>query len=155
MRIRPTVLKLPLVVRSVVVGTDGSPSAQAAVEEALDLARSEGARVHFVTAYPDPARLREHLATTGRDDPVDLRTVAENILLRAGRDAEEAGVQYETYDREDDPTEAILAVADEQAADLIVLGDRGLRGVSRFLLGSVSSKVSHHAKCSVMVVRKS
>jgi nucleotide-binding universal stress UspA family protein len=155
MRIPPTVLKLSLVVRSVVVGTDGSPSAQAAVQEALDLARSEGAHVHFVTAYPDPSRLREHLATTGRDDPVDLRSVAENILQRAGRDAEEAGVQYDTHDREEDPIEAILSVAAEQDADLIVLGDRGLRGVTRFLLGSVSSKVAHHAKCSVMVVRKS
>jgi nucleotide-binding universal stress UspA family protein len=143
------------VVRSIVCGTDGSPAANAAVQEAIDLARSEGARLHLVTAYPDPARIREHLATTGRDDPVNLRLAAENILARAGRLAEAAGVEYDSHDCEADPADAILDVAADQKADLIVLGDRGLRGVTRFLLGSVSDRVTRHAPCSVMVVRKS
>lgn len=48
----------------------------------------------------------------------------------------------------------ILDVAQEQNADLIVVGARGLTGFERFLLGSVSSKLSHHAPCSVMIVRE-
>jgi nucleotide-binding universal stress UspA family protein len=63
------------------------------------------------------------------------------------------GVELETYAREGDPAEVIIQVANEQQADLIVVGSRGLTGIQRFLLGSVSSKVSHHAPCSVMIVR--
>jgi nucleotide-binding universal stress UspA family protein len=142
------------VVSTIVVGTDGSPPANAALQEAIDLARSEGAHLHIVTAYPDPSRFKEHLATTGRDEPVDLQTVAANLLSRAGDAARAAGVPFDTHDREDDPARAILAVAREQGADMVVVGDRGLRGISRFLLGGVSTKVVHHAECSVTVVRR-
>ena len=141
-------------VRSIVVGTDGSPPSDAALQEAIDLARTQGAQLHIVAAYPDPARIREHIASTGRDLTPDLMLAAENLLARARERAEAAGVSVETHDSEADPADALLDVAKEQAADLIVVGDRGLRGVTRFLLGSVSSKVVQHAECSVQVVRK-
>jgi nucleotide-binding universal stress UspA family protein len=63
-------------------------------------------------------------------------------------------VELETSAREGDPAEVIIQVANEQQADLIVVGSWGLTGIQRFLLGSVSSKVSHHAPCSVMIVRR-
>ncbi len=141
------------VVRTIVVGTDGSPSANAAVAEALDLARSEGARVHFVVSYPDPSRIREHLVSTSRDEHVDLRSIAEGVLVRAGRAAEDAGVEFDTHAHEEDPADAIIEVAEQVSADLVVVGHRGLKAASRFLVGSVSTKVMHHAPCSVMVVR--
>ena len=58
-----------------------------------------------------------------------------------------------SHAHEGDPAEAILDTASEQNADLVVVGDRGLSGVQRFLLGSVSRKVSEHAACNVMIVR--
>jgi nucleotide-binding universal stress UspA family protein len=59
----------------------------------------------------------------------------------------------QTYAREGDPADAILDVAEETNADLIVVGNKGMTGARRFLLGSVPNKVSHHAPCNVMIVR--
>ncbi len=65
----------------------------------------------------------------------------------------EAGIEVETFAREGDPADAILDVAEEHDADLIVVGNKGMTGARRFLLGSVPNKVSHHAPCSVLIIR--
>ena len=154
--------------RSIVVGTDGSEPADVAVRRATELASREGARLHLVTAYHDPQILKETtvwtnepkgVIDTGRTDggphteTVDLREVAESVLKRAARDAVSKGVDVETHARKGQPAEVIIEVAKQQQADLIVVGSRGLTGIKRYLLGSVSSKVSEHASCSVMIVR--
>jgi nucleotide-binding universal stress UspA family protein len=139
--------------RSIVVGTDGSEAAQEAVRQATDLASREGARLHLVAAYPDPQVLREKITGGATTQPVDLRGVAISVLKRAEHYVQDKGVELETHAREGDPAEVIIQVANEQQADLIVVGSRGLTGIRRFLLGSVSNKVSHHAPCSVMIVR--
>ena len=64
-----------------------------------------------------------------------------------------AGVEVETFPRRGDPADAILDVAEESGADLIIVGNKGMTGAKRFLLGSVPNKVSHHAPCSVMIIR--
>ena len=75
-------------------------------------------------------------------------------LQQAKSDAESAGLQQvETFARQGDAADAILDVAEEQRSDLIVVGNRGMTGAKRFLLGSVPNKVSHHAPCSVLIVR--
>ena len=71
------------------------------------------------------------------------------------RAMKEAGVECATYARQGDPADAILDVAEEQGADLIVVGNKGMTGAKRFLLGSVPNKVSHHAPCSVLIIRTS
>ncbi len=76
------------------------------------------------------------------------------VLESAQDDARQAGVQQvETFARVGDAADAILDVAEEQGCDLIVVGHKGMTGATRFLLGSVPNKVSHHAPCSVMIVR--
>ena len=55
--------------------------------------------------------------------------------------------------RQGDPADAILDVAEERDADLIIVGNKGMTGAKRFLLGSVPNKVSHHAPCSVLIIR--
>jgi nucleotide-binding universal stress UspA family protein len=140
-------------VRSIVVGTDGSPSADAAVRRAAELAKGSGTRVHLVTAYPDVPIYRETIASSARAEPIDLRQAAESVLARESRAMEDEGIEVMTHAREGDPAEVIIDVAQEEGADLIVVGARGLSGLQRFLLGSVSSKLSHHAPTSVMVVR--
>jgi nucleotide-binding universal stress UspA family protein len=139
--------------RSIVVGTDGSNPADEAVRQATDLASREGARLIFVTAYPDPQIIRERMTGGAHTETVDLRRVADAVLKRAADEALAKGVEVETHAREGVPAEVIIAVAHEQQAELIVVGSRGLTGLKRYLLGSVSSKVSHHAPCSVMIVR--
>jgi nucleotide-binding universal stress UspA family protein len=138
-------------VESIVVGTDGSPGAEAAVERAAEVARGTGARVHLVTAYPDIPSYRERIGSSAKREPIDLQQVADSVLARAAGTL--SGIEVETHSREGDPAQVIADVANEQDADLIVVGDRGLTGLERFLLGSVSSKLSHHAPCSVMIVR--
>ena len=64
-----------------------------------------------------------------------------------------AGVEVETFAREGAPADAILDVAEERDADLIIVGNKGMTGARRFLLGSVPNRVSHHAPCSVLIVR--
>ncbi|MGN6371831.1 MAG: universal stress protein [Solirubrobacteraceae bacterium] len=143
--------------RSIVVGTDGSETAEEAVRQATDLAKTVGATLELVSAYePVPAqRLREER----RDAPEDLqwavnpREDVDVTLQAAAAPARDAGVSVNTYARQGDPADAILDVAEEREADFIVIGNKGIRGAKRFLLGSVPNKVSHHAPCSVLIIR--
>jgi nucleotide-binding universal stress UspA family protein len=143
--------------RSIVVGTDGSETARKAVEEAIDLAKSVGAAVCVVSAYePVPlARLREEAKQMPEDIQwmVNPREEVDATLSDAADAVREAGLEVEKFAREGDPADAILDVAEERGADLIVVGNKGMTGARRFLLGSVPNKISHHAPCSVLIVR--
>ena len=143
---------------SIVVGTDGSDTATSAVRYAIDLARELGARLQIVSAYEPVSDQR--LRNERIEVPKDLQWIInphEDVLVmldRARADAQLAGVeQVETFARQGDAADAILDVAEEQSSDLIVVGNRGMTGAKRFLLGSVPNKVSHHAPCSVLIVR--
>jgi nucleotide-binding universal stress UspA family protein len=143
--------------RSIVVGTDGSETAKEAVRQATELAKAIGANIHLVSAYePVPeGRLRQERQQVPDDLQwmVNPREDVSNTLKQAGTDLEEAGVKAKAHAREGDPADAILDVAEEENADLIVVGNKGMTGARRFLLGSVPNKVSHHAPCSVMIIR--
>jgi nucleotide-binding universal stress UspA family protein len=78
---------------------------------------------------------------------------AERVVADATEQAREEGVQVETHVTVGDAAHALLDVAEHQEADLIVVGNKGLNSPARFLLGSVPSKVVHHAPCHVLVVR--
>jgi nucleotide-binding universal stress UspA family protein len=142
---------------SIVVGTDGSDTAREAVRQATDLAQKIGARVHLVSAYePVPeGRLRDERQQVPDDLQwmVNPREDVNSTLDEAGKEIEQVGIEVDTHAREGDPADAILDVAEEQQADLIVVGNKGMTGAKRFLLGSVPNKVSHHAPCSVMIIR--
>jgi nucleotide-binding universal stress UspA family protein len=146
--------------QSILAGTDGSDTAAIAVAQAIEMARAFGARLQVVSAYEPVAerRLRtEHVpAPADAQWAVNPREDVLALLESARRDAEAAGVaQIETFARVGDAADAILDVAEEQRADLIVVGHKGMTGATRFLLGSVPNKVSHHAPCSVLIVRTS
>jgi nucleotide-binding universal stress UspA family protein len=142
---------------SIVVGTDGSDTAKEAVREATDLAKALGARVHLVSAFEPigEGRLREERQQVPDDMQwmINPREDVDATLKDAAAGIESAGLEVEVYAREGDPADAILDVAEEQNADLIVVGNKGMTGAKRFLLGSVPNKVSHHAPCSVMIIR--
>jgi nucleotide-binding universal stress UspA family protein len=143
---------------SIVVGTDGSDTAKEAVRQAAQLAKVIGARVLLVSAYePVPeSRLRQERTEVPTDVSwmVNPREDVQAVLDEEAERIKVNGVgDVETYAREGDPADAILDVAEETDADLIVVGNKGMTGARRFLLGSVPNKVSHHAPCNVMIVR--
>ena len=148
---------MPPMFDAMVVGTDGSETAKEAVRQATVLAKRLGATIHLVSAYePVPeGRLREERSQVPDDLQwmVNPREDVNATLEKEGGNVDESGVEVETHAREGDPADAILDVAEEQGADLIVVGNKGMTGAKRFLLGSVPNKVSHHAPCSVMIIR--
>jgi nucleotide-binding universal stress UspA family protein len=143
---------------TIVVGTDGSETAREAVRQAAELARAVGARVLLVSAYEpvSEARLRQERNDVPDDVSwmVNPREDVQAVLDEETERIKNGGVEeVETFAREGDPADAILDVAEEKNADLIVVGNKGMTGARRFLLGSVPNKVSHHAPCNVMIVR--
>jgi nucleotide-binding universal stress UspA family protein len=143
---------------SVLVGTDGSATAAAAVGEAIVLASKLGARLTIVSAYEPISELR--LREERQSVPADAQWMVnqrEDVLavLEIARELADVGgvAEIETFARQGDAADAILDIAEEQGCDLIVVGNRGMTGAKRFLLGSVPNKISHHAPCSVLIVR--
>ena len=138
---------------AIVVGTDGSPGAEAAVQKAIELTKDSGATVHLVCAYPGQSAL-ERIGMTARQEPTDLRGVAADVLARDERRFREAGFDVEKHAREGDPANTIIDVAGEHKADLIVVGARGNTGLRRFMLGSVAIKLAHNAPSSLLIVQQ-
>jgi nucleotide-binding universal stress UspA family protein len=141
----------------IVVGTDGSETAKQAVREAAQLAKQTGAALYIVSAF-DPVpqgRLRDERLEAPSDIEHTLGPTedVDATLANAARDVDDAGVEVKTIARQGEPADAILDVAEEENADLIVVGNKGMTGAKRFLLGSVPNKVSHHAPSSVLIIR--
>ncbi len=141
----------------IVVGTDGSETAGEAVRQAVDLAKLAGATLSIVSAFaPVPQR---KVKDQQRDAPADIqyelnpREDVNLVLDTAAAEARKEGIEVQTHPVEGDPAEAILNVAEETKADLIVVGNKGMTGARRFVLGSVPNNISHHAPCSVIIVR--
>ena len=122
--------------KTIIVGTDGSERAGGAVEEAAALAKATGAGVHVVRAVSGP----------GGDPEGEADQAAET--LRG-----EGVPEVDTHVIQDDPSEALIKAAEQHGADLIVVGNKGMSGAQRFLLGSVPNDVGHHANCSVLIAR--
>jgi nucleotide-binding universal stress UspA family protein len=137
---------------AIVVGTDGSPGAEAAVRKVIELIPGDGVTVHLVCAYSSPSAL-ERIGLTARQEPTDLRGVAADVLARDEHRFAEAGFTVQKHAREGDPAHVIIDVAAEQDAELIAVGARGHTGLRRFMLGSVSGKLAHNAPRSLLIVQ--
>ncbi|MGB7587695.1 MAG: universal stress protein [Solirubrobacterales bacterium] len=141
----------------IVVGTDGSDTAGEAVRQAAELAKLSNATLSIVSAYePVPKR---RIEGEQLDAPADVqheigpREDVNRVLDSAATIAKQEQVEVQTHPVEGNPADAILNVAEQVGADLIVVGNKGMAGARRFLLGSVPNNVSHHASCSVIIVR--
>lgn len=143
--------------RSIVVGTDGSETADKAVDAAIELAQLSGAALELVSAYePVSNQQPRHAARelpAGMEWMIHRRAEVDATLHHAAQRAAASGVRASQHAREGDAADAILDVAEELGADLIVVGNKGMTGAKRFLLGSVPNKISHHAPCAVMIIR--
>ena len=127
---------------NIVVGTNKSETAQRAVAEAIQLARVLGAHVHLVSAYP-----KDRGPIDGKDTPgrADAERSMDAVILSAGAQ------KFTTHALPGDPAKAILSVAKEVGADLIVVGNKGMKGKGKYL-GSVPNDVAHQAPCAVLIV---
>jgi nucleotide-binding universal stress UspA family protein len=141
----------------IVVGTDGSDTATQAVKTAVELAKISNAKLEIVSAYePVPqSRLRDEQEGISGDvsHAINPREDVQFVLDKAAAVAKNAQVEVVTHPREGDPADAILDVAEENDADLVLVGNKGMTGARRFLLGSVPNKISHHAPCDVWIVK--
>jgi nucleotide-binding universal stress UspA family protein len=142
---------------SIVVGTDGSDTAGEAVRQAAELAARLGARVHLVCAY-EPSSTVDGVAATAVDADADgwelgPREAVEATLASAAEVFAAAAVPVEQFARRGDAADAIIDVAEERGAELIIVGSKGTTGAKRFLLGSVPNRISHHAPCAVLIIR--
>jgi nucleotide-binding universal stress UspA family protein len=141
----------------IVVGTDGSDTAAEAVRQAADLAKLSAAQLSIVSAYEPVSKRR--LEGEQQGAPADVqheigpREDVNLVLDAAAAAARKEGIEVQTHPVEGSPSDAILEVAEQTRADLIVVGNKGMTGARRFLLGSVPNNISHHAPCSVMIVR--
>ncbi|MFA5891294.1 MAG: universal stress protein [Actinomycetota bacterium] len=132
----------------IVVGTDGSGTAAAAVRHAAELCKTFGAELIAVSAYSTPREAPPPLADAqGFPGSEVAAGLLEDVEKRYG-----SQVKMRTIAREGSAADAIIEVAEAESADLIVVGNKGMTSAKRFLLGSVPNAVSHHAPCHVLIV---
>lgn len=143
---------------TIVVGTDGSDNAKKAQQVCVELAKQDpGCAVHVVVAH-HPLSAAEITSIAGQL-PEEMRPLlhahigAETILAEAQSVFALAEIDAEFHEIDEDPSEALLGLADRIGADLLIVGSRGHGLAKRALHGSVSTKVLHHAPCSVLVVK--
>lgn len=141
--------------KQIVVGTDGSAGANVAVDAAIELARLTGARLHVVHAHRVATDTGAELGVP----VVDIMEVNEaihsdgqRICDQAIARADRAGVQAESHCVGGHASEELLRVASAAGADLVVVGNRGMTGMRRFVLGSVPNKVAHSGSANVLIV---
>jgi len=134
---------------NVIVGADDSETARQAVIVAADIAQLAGSKLHIVTAYDRKSTRSESLPEEFRYstavNPADALLDGLSQLVR------QRGLEPIVHSSTDDPAEAIVTVAEQIGADLVVIGNKGMKGVRR-VLGSVPNSVAHSAPCSVLIV---
>lgn len=161
--------------RSILVGTDGSPTAMRAVDMASVLAARLGIAPTIVCAYQPPTEqeLKAMRADpsdpvaqwgagkTSRETPDEFRwriadaTKAADILERAAEHASNQGVTAEVRAVEGHPAETLISIAENEDMDLIAVGSVGMSGAKRFMLGNVPHRISHHAPTDLLILHTS
>jgi nucleotide-binding universal stress UspA family protein len=119
--------------KKILIATDGSVTASHAAEVGMDVAKASGAEALLL-----------HVG-----DPKD----GKKVLGQAEKSFAKSGLAVSTVSVSGDPADMICEVAERENVDLIVVGNKGMTGAKRFLLGSVPNQVSHHSPCNVLIVK--
>jgi nucleotide-binding universal stress UspA family protein len=161
--------------RSILVGTDGSPTAMRAVEMASSLAAKLAIRPTIVCAYqppteqelkamradPSDAVAQWSAGRVSKDTPEEFRwriadaSKAKDILERAAEYAAREGVEADARAVEGHPAETLISIAESEDMDLIAVGSVGMSGAKRFMLGNVPHRISHHAPTDLLILHTS
>jgi nucleotide-binding universal stress UspA family protein len=141
-----------MTIATIAVGTDGSVTASEAVRAAAEMARRYGAKLVLLSAFQEPGWApRDH-----GSESVELQWAlspsarVREVLARTEQDLRSEGLDCSTLVDEGDPGDVLVRLAEECGADVLVIGNKGMR---RRLLGSVPNTVTHKAPCSVFVVK--
>ena len=141
--------------KKILVGTDGSATAAIAVGKAAAIAAATGAELVVISAYSSkpPGNLGSSLGSDATWSATAQAAASEHVQS-AISSAKSAGVDATSGDAvAGDPADVLISQAEQHGVDLIVVGNRGMQGSTRFLLGSVPNKVSHHAPCDLLIVQ--
>ena len=139
---------------TIAVGTDGSETASKAVDFALDMAEKYGSRLVVASSYVPASE--DRLAKEQADAPQEIQWSinpmedVEAALRDVEEKAKDRGIKTVSEARQGDPADVLCEIAEEQEADVLVVGNKGMH---RRILGSVPNSVSHKAPCSVMIVK--
>jgi nucleotide-binding universal stress UspA family protein len=134
---------------TVIVGADDSSTAREAVMVAAEIAQLHGGTLHIVTVY-DPKSIQiQELPEEFRYSR--LTSPADMLLEGLSRIVEQRGLKPMVHAATGNPADAIVRIAEREKADLVVVGNKGMKGVRR-VLGSVPNSIAHDAPCSVLIV---
>jgi nucleotide-binding universal stress UspA family protein len=140
-------------VLKVLIAHDGSDNAQQMLDLAITLLANRETETTVFHVIPRHLVYGKGAAVLETYDPVEERLRSAELLKETAQKLGEAGIGPIVKKELEvgDPADLILAAAEDRDADLIVMGSRGLNAAKRFLMGSVSSKVVHHARCAVLI----
>ena len=136
----------------IVVGVDGSETAECAAREAVALAVATGSKLHFVTAMTKSKSKGVDVHSGGETWHFSSLDHAEQLLADLAQRLSPAGLERSTAVLDGKPAEAICAEAERLSATMIVVGNVRMQGAKR-VLGAIASDVAHHAPCSVYIAK--
>jgi nucleotide-binding universal stress UspA family protein len=141
--------------KTILLATDGSPSAERATAEAIELAGTTGSKLYVLAAWKRPTWEYGIAPVAPYELDADAKAQADDAAAQAVEAARESGITAEPMVRRGEAAHEVCRAAEEIDADLIVVGSHGWNALKRLVLGSVSAGVLHEASCPVMVVRSS
>jgi nucleotide-binding universal stress UspA family protein len=148
--------------KKIVIATDGSENAKKAASSAIELARLAGAKLYVLNVIPTiphlsyygiPIEPPTQVSFDEREFEVNLEASGNRALSEIKEMGEKVGVKVESVLIRGHPGSEIIAFAEKNDIDLIVMGTLGKSGIDRFLIGSVATDVGRNAKTRVMIVR--
>jgi len=133
-----------VVFSKIIVGYDGSSHSDKALDLAIEIAKRFNSKIALIHVVP--------YTYVGKASEEDIRR-GEGVLKKGVEKLKGAGIEYESRLVEGDPAEKMAEIASNEVYVVIIEGSRGLGGFKELLLGSVSHKLTHHAKCTVIITR--
>jgi nucleotide-binding universal stress UspA family protein len=137
----------------ILVPVDGSDNSFRALDNSIFLAKSTGADLTAMHVIENPPTVYVESQKLLNDLLANYRAESTKVLDKCKQIADKSGVKLETVIAEGDAASNITGYAHKESFDLIVIGSRGLGRLKEMMLGSVSNKVLHHTKCSVLIVK--
>ena len=137
--------------KRILIAVDGSAGGLSATRLGGEMAAGHDSEVLLVHAVPLPPIVADVDQSISEQSLTYFEDVAERTLTTAGDILDQLDVKHEAIVRPGSPADVVLDVAENRDVDLIVVGHRGYGAMKRFLLGSVSSKLAHHARCALLL----
>ncbi|MGI6678680.1 MAG: universal stress protein [Dehalobacterium sp.] len=139
--------------KKIMVAIDGSEHSLKAIDASIEIAKKSNGKVEVIHVIPV---VKQYVRDYARVTPTlekSLEEEANKIMKETTEKFNNTGIEHNISIKKGDAADVIICEAEEKVIELIVMGSRGLGAISKFVLGSVSSKVLSHAHCSVLIIR--